>query len=41
MFGDLIDKIVERNAQRFHSADEVAALFAKGLMTGDILQSGD
>src|SRR6266446_2101249 len=40
MFGDLIDKLFEHNTQKFHSPDEVAVLFAKGLMTGDILPIG-
>jgi hypothetical protein len=40
ILSELIDKLFERNAQKFHNPDEVAALFTGGLMTGNILPIG-
>jgi len=40
ILNELITKLFERNAQKFRSADEVAVLFTKGMMTGNILPLG-
>lgn len=36
----MIDKIYERNSEKFQTRDEVFEVFAKGMMTGNILPAG-
>lgn len=36
----LIDKIIKRNPDKFHSREEVFEIFTKGMMTGNILPVG-
>lgn len=36
----LIDKLLEKNKEKFHDKDEIFDLFAKGMMTGNILPIG-
>ncbi len=40
ILNELIAKLFERNAQKFGSADEVCAVFTKGMMTGNLLSIG-
>jgi len=40
ILNDLIEKLFERNVEKFNSADEVAALFTEGMITGNILPLG-
>jgi hypothetical protein len=36
----LIDKILERNSEKFQDREEIFEIFAKGMMTGNILPVG-
>lgn len=36
----MIDKILERNSEKFQDREEIFEVFAKGMMTGNILPVG-